>query len=102
MHRFGKVIHLVLEFLHVAMSFVILRSVLFVALVHLFVVLFFSEADFLINFFDNLVHVLAFTDLTKDVALEFKHRFLDDPVVEVDHVGGDLRLELRVFVHDRL
>lgn len=81
------------------MSFIVLGCVLLVALVHLFVVLFFSEADFLINFFDDLVHVLAFTDLTKDVALEFEHGLLDDPVVEVDHVGGDLSLELGVLVH---
>ena len=41
-------------------------------------------------------------NLTKNVTLELKHRFLDNFVVEVDHVGRDLSSELGVLVHNRL
>ena len=40
-------------------------------------------------------------NLTKNVALELKHRLLDDFVVEVNHVGRYLSSELGVLVHNR-
>ena len=45
---------------------------------------------------------MAFADLTEDVALELQHGLLDNAIVEIHHVRGNLRLELRVLVHYRL
>ena len=56
--------------------------------------------NLLINLLDNLVHLLAFADLTKNVPLELQHWLLNYLVVEVDHVRGDLLSELRVGVHN--
>lgn len=58
--------------------------------------------DLLVNLLDDIVHVLSLAHLAEDVALELEHGLLDDPVVEVDHVGADLFAELRVLVHDWL
>ena len=84
------------------MCFVILGRVLIVALVELFMELLLGCLDFLINILDDLVHVLSLANLTEDVSLEFQHRFLDNTIVEIDHVGGDLSAELRILVHDWL
>ena len=84
------------------MCFVILGRVLIVALVELFMELLLGCLDFLINILDDLVHVLSLAHLTEDVSLEFQHRFLDNTVVEIDHVGRDLSAELRILVHNWL
>ena len=52
--------------------------------------------NLLINLLDNLVHLLAFADLTENIPLELQHWLLNYLVVEVDHVRGDLLSELRV------
>ena len=45
---------------------------------------------------------MAFADLDEDAFLEFEHWGLNDSVVEVDHVGRYLTLEIRILIHDRL
>ena len=102
MDALRQIVDLVLELLHVAVRFVVLRGLGVVGAVELLVVLLVGESDLFVNLFDNLVHILSLAHLTEDVALELEHRLLDDVVVEVDHVLGNLGLELRVLVHDRL
>ena len=84
------------------MRLVILGGVLVVALIEFLMELVLSKFDLLIDFLNDLIHVLALAHLTEDVALELQHGLLDNTVVEVDHVGGDLGAEFRVFVHDGL
>ena len=102
MHRLCQVVDLVLKLLNVSVCLVILGGVLVVALVEFLMELVLGKFDLLVNLLDDLIHVLAFAHLAEDIALELKHRLLDNTVVEVDHVGGDLGTELRVFIHDRL
>lgn len=102
MHRLCQIVDLVLELLHVSVCLVILGGILVVALVEFFVELVLGKFDLFIDLLDDLVHVLALAHLTEDVALELQHGLLDNTVVEVYHVGGDLGAEFRVFVHDGL
>ena len=100
--RLGKGVDFVLELLHVAVRLVVLAGVLLVAPVELVVELHVSGSDLRIDSLQDQVRVLTFADLAENVALELEHGLLDDAIVEIDHVRGDLRLELRVLVHDRL
>ena len=100
--RLGKGVDFVLKLLHVAVRFVILAGVLLVAPVELVVELHVSGSDLRIDSLQDQVRVLTFADLAENVALELEHGLLDDAIVEIDHVRGDLRLELGVLVHDRL
>ena len=84
------------------MCLVILGGILVVALVELLMELVLGKFDLLVNLLDDLIHVLALPHLAEDVALELKHGLLDNTVVEVDHVRGDLGTELRVFIHNWL
>ena len=100
--RLGKGVDFVLKLLHVAVRFVVLAGVLLVAPVELVVELHVSGSDLRIDSLQDQVRVLTFADLAENVALELEHGLLDDAIVEIDHVRGDLRLELGVLVHDRL
>ena len=102
MDGLGQIVDFVLEFLHIAMSFIILGRVLVVTPVELLVELVLGLLDLQIYILDDLIHVLPLSNLTQDVSLELKHWLFDDPVIEVDHVGGDLSTELWILVHDRL
>ena len=102
MHRLCQVVDLVFELLNISMCLVILGGVLVVALVEFFMELVLGKFDLLIDLLNDLIHVLALAHLTEDIALKLQHGLLDDTVVEVDHVGGDLSAEFRVFVHDGL
>ena len=102
MHGLCQVVDLVLELLHVSVCLVILGGVLVVALVELLVELVLGNFNLLVYLLNDLIHVLALAHLTEDVALKLQHGLLDNTVVEVDHVRGDLSAEFRVFVHDGL
>ena len=102
MDRLRQIVNLVLELLHVSVCLIILGGGLVVALVEFLMELVLGKFDLLVNLLDDLIHVLAFAHLAEDVALELKHGLLDNTVVEVDHVGGDLGAEFRIFVHDGL
>ena len=45
-----------------------------------------SILDLLVNFLDDIIHILSLADLTEDITLELEHGLLDNAVVEVDHV----------------
>ena len=62
----------------------------------------FRIRNFLINLLDDSVNILSLAHLDEDASFEVKHRFLDDSIVEVHHIGRDLTLEVRVQVHDWL
>ena len=93
-------VNFALEFLHVAMRDILIARILLVSLFELLLETSLRLYDFLFNFFDNNVVVLAFADLDKDAFLEFEHWGLNDSMVEVDHVGRYLTLEIRILVHD--
>ena len=101
-NRLGQVVDLVLKFLDIPVRLVILARLRLVILVELLVEVGLRLLDLLVNLLDDFVHVLSFAHLAENVALELEHGLLDDPVVEVDHVGADLYTELRVLVHDGL
>lgn len=84
------------------MCFIILGRFLLVALVEFRSVVRISLGDLVVDLLDDLVHVLSLAHLAENVALELQHGPLDDAVVEVDHVGGDLGAELGILVHDWL
>ena len=102
MDRLGQVVNLVLQLLHIPMRLIILARLLLVTAVELLLELVLRVLDLIVHLLDDVIHVLSLADLAEDVALELKHGLLDNTVVEVDHVGGDLGAELRVFIHDGL
>ena len=84
------------------MRLVILGRLLLEAALNLTLVLLVGILDLFVNLLDNVVHVLPLAHLTENVAFELEHGLLNDAVVEVDHVSGDLLLELGVLVHNGL
>ena len=84
------------------MRLVILARLLFKAQLQLIFVVFIGILDLCVNLLDDVIHILSLTHLTENIALEFEHGLLDDAEVEVDHVSGNLLLELWVPIHDRL
>ena len=84
------------------MCFIILGRFLLVALVEFRSVVRISLGDLVVDLLDDLVHVLPLAHLAENVAFELQHGPLNDAVVEVDHVGGDLGAELGILVHDWL
>ena len=79
-------IDLALQLLHIAMGDILVSWVLLVT----FAVFLFkpglSISNFLVNILDHPVDVLPLANLDKDAPLEVQHWFLNNPVVEVDHV----------------
>ena len=102
MDRLGQMIDLLLQLLDVLVDGVAVVGIGGVRLAKLTVIPLLGVLDLLVALLDDLLHLLSLADLAEDVALELKHGLPDDLVIEVDHVGGDLLLELRVLVHDWL
>ena len=102
MYRLSEMVDLALKFLHITMCNILVARVLLVALVELLLEASLRVLDFLVNILDDSVNILSLAHLDEDASFESKHRFLNDSIVEVDHVGRDLTLEVRVQVHDWL
>ena len=100
MHRFGKVIYLALKFLHVTMRDILVSRVLLITLVELFLKSSLRLSDLLVNVFDDCIDILTLANLDQDASLKVKHWFLNNSVVEVDHVRRYLTLEIRVCIHN--
>ena len=97
-----QIVDFIFKFLDVSVSFVISRRVLIVASVEFFVELVLCLLDFAVDIFYDQVHVLSLSNLTQNISLELKHGLLDDPVIEVHHIRGDLWAKLWILIHNRL
>ena len=102
MDRLRQIVDLVLQLLHVSVRLVIFARLLLEAELQLVLVVLVGILDLCVDLLDDVIHILSLAHLAENVTLEFEHGLLDDAVVEVDHVGGDLLFELGVAVHDRL
>ena len=70
MDRLSQVVNLLLKFLHVLVHGIGIGGVSGEGLAELSFKSALSLSNFLINLFDNLVHLLSFAYLAKDVSLE--------------------------------